>query len=207
MNCKSFRPLLGASLALAVWVAGSLQPVAARGVGVLERLVARAANVDDPAEATSPVEILIERWSTEKEVEALGGTLVKAGPATLLPALQQTWQRAGVVLTPGIIGAGARARTRRARNLMFAHEIKTAAGRQIVVASYEHLALGELPVDPRDQEPEFTLVDIRLGTDGKGIGKVASAASVALNKTTKLIEVQDYSKQPVRLSDVRSEKP
>jgi hypothetical protein len=194
-------------VAVAACIAVSPQPNAARNSSVLERFVARASNVDDPTEASSPVEIMIERWSTDKEAESLGTTLVKSGAHTLLPALQQTWQRAGVVLTPGIIGAGARARIRRARNLMFAREIVTAKGRQVVVAGYEHLALGELPVDTRDQEPEFTLVDIRFGSDGKGIGKVASAANVALNTATKLLEVQNYTAQPVRLTQVRSERP
>jgi hypothetical protein len=207
MDRNHLRPLVGVSLALAMWAVNSLQPIAAPGEVVLERFVARAANVDDASAATSPVEIMIERWSTDKEVAALGSTLSKGGPATLLPALQQTWQRAGVVLTPGIIGAGSRARTRRARNLMFAHSINTAAGRQIVVAAYEHLALGELPVDPRHLKPEFMLLDIRFGADGKGIGKVGLATSVAVNERTKLIEVHDFAGQPVRLSAVRSEKP
>jgi hypothetical protein len=207
MHLKQFRPLVGVSLALAMWAVNSMQPIAARGEVVLERFVARAANVEDASEATSPVEIMIERWSTDKEVAALGTTLSKGGSGTLLPALQQTWQRAGVMLTPGIIGAGSRARTRRARNLMFAHSINTATGRQIVVAAYEHLALGELPVDPRNVKPEFMLLDIRFGADGQGIGKVGLATSVALNETTKLIEVHDFAAQPVRLSGVRSAKP
>ena len=76
--------------------------------GRVERFVARATSVEDPKEATSPIDIMIERWSTEKEFEALSAALTQHGPDTLLPTLQTTWQRAGIVMTPGIIGAGAR---------------------------------------------------------------------------------------------------
>jgi len=64
-------------------------------------------------------------------------------PATAIEALGKVFQRVGVVQIPGQLGAGARARTRRARNLKYAHEVKTANGRQIVLATDMYMGLGE----------------------------------------------------------------
>jgi hypothetical protein len=104
-----------------------------------------------------------------------------------------------------MIGSGARARLRRARPLKFAREIKTPTGRQVVIGADQRLGLGEDPRTFRSVQPEFTLIDIRLGPDGKGVGKVAPAAQVTYNKQTKALEIENFGAQPVRLKDVRSE--
>ena len=66
--------------------------------------------------------------------------------------------------------------------------------------------LGEPTRDFQSSDSEFTLIDVRLGTDGKGIGKVVPAADVTFNKATLTFDVENYAAQPVRLSDVTSEK-
>ena len=204
MNVTHLRPIAAILCAAAVCVVASPRADAARNSGILERFVARAVDVADPTEATKPIEILIERWSTAEEVETLRGTIPR-GPETLLPALQKTWRPAGVVLTPGIMAAGFRALGRRAQNLLFAREMKTAKGRQVILAAEQHLWLGE-KAGRRLEDYEFTLIDIRFGPDGKGIGKLASAANAVYNKKTKLIEVKDYTAEPARLIEVRSER-
>ena len=205
MRRASLRAALAALVAAAACIVVSPHANAARTAGPLERFVARATSVEDPKEATSPIDIMIERWSTEKEFEALSAALVQHGPDTLLPTLQTTWQRAGIVMTPGIMGAGSRARLRRNQNLMFAREIITPTGRQVILAADRHLPLGEKPAAVREIEYEFTLIDIRFDQDGKGIGKIATPDKVVYNKQTKILEIGDYNKLPVRLIEVRSE--
>ena len=205
MNTKFLRPMVAILCTAAVSVVVSPHADAARNSGALERIVARAVDVADPTQATRPIDILIQRWSTAEELDALRGT-IPHGPETLLPALQKTWRPAGVLLSPGIMSAGARGLERRAQNLLFAREIITAQGRQVVFAADQHLLLGE-KAGRRLEDYEFTLVDIRFGPDGKGIGKVAAAANVVYNKNTKLIEVKNYTAAAVRLVDVKSEKP
>ena len=205
MNVARLRPIVAMLGAAAVCIAVSPHTDAARTSGILERIVARAVDVADPTQATRPIDILIERWSTAEEVEPLRGTIPR-GTETLLPALQKTWRPTGVVLSPGIMNAGERALGRRAQNLLFARETTTAKGRQVILASDQHLWLGE-PAGRRTDGSEFTLIDIRFGPDGKGIGKVASAANAVYNKNTKLIEVKNYTAEPVRLTEVRSARP
>jgi hypothetical protein len=77
----------------------------------------------------------------------------------------------------------------------------------VILASDEHLALGETRLEARKEIYEFNLMDIRFGPDGTGVAKVAGAGDVAFNPATKALEVKNYATQPVRLVDVRFEKP
>ena len=54
---------------------------------------------------------------------------------------------------------------------------------------------------------EFSLVDIRIGAEGKGVGKVARAGNIAYNKDAKILEVADYSKLPAQLTEVQLDMP
>jgi len=209
INGDRFRPILAPLLGAGLCLALMPHPRADGRSAVLEQLreqfVARAVSVSGPADA-GPIEIYVERWSTDNEVDTLRGALVQGNAGKLLPVLQQQKRRAGVVLMPGVQGHGARARTRTPRNLLFAREIVTPTGRRVVAASDEHLGLGELGLDARRSISEFNLIDIRFGENGPGVGKVAAAADVAFSPGTKMFEVKNYANQPVRLMDVRSEK-
>jgi hypothetical protein len=171
-----------------------------------ERFVARAASESDRA-ATSRIEIMIQHWSTDQERDNLVDALLKHGPDALLPAIQKVLKRpAGVVVIPGIPGAGARVRTRQARDVVFARSIETPNGRQVILATDRSLAFGE-PTKDWSPDYAFALLDIRFGPDGAGVGKLAPPAKVVYNKETKIIELDNYGAQPVRLTDVRSERP
>jgi hypothetical protein len=210
MKNMSFGPVVAPLVGLALCVLVMPQPRADGRSAVLEQLreqfVARAVSVSGPADA-GPIEIYIERWSTDDEVDTLRGALVQGNAGKLLPVLQQQKRRAGVVLMPGVQAHGARTRTRTPRNLLFAREVVTPTGRRVIAASDEHLGLGELGLDARRSISEFNLIDIRFGENGTGVGKVAAAADVAFSPATKMFEVKNYANQPVRLMDVRSEKP
>jgi hypothetical protein len=156
--------------------------------------------------AAARIDILIERWSTDQERESLATAMSKDGPAGLLSTMQGIRQRAGVLLMPGVQGAGARGRIRRPINLYFAREVKTATGTQLVLAADHYLAFGQ-PTVEWPSAFEVSLLDIRFAKDGIGIGKVAPATALALNASTKAIEVANFETRPARLLDVRSERP
>ena len=205
MSRVSVRPILAIAFA-AAFLAVSPRPDAAGTAAVIEHFVARAPSESDPA-ATSRIDIMIEHWSTDQERDSLRETLLQGGPDALLPALQKVLKRpAGVVVIPGIPGAGARVRTRQARNVLFARDIETPKGRQVIIATDQYLAFGE-PTKTWPSDYKFTLLDIRFGPDGKGVGKLAPPGKVVYNKETKLIELENYAAQPVRLAEVRAEKP
>jgi len=203
---RILTPLFGAALCLAATPhTGAVQRSAILEQFV-ERFVARATSASG-AEDAGRIDIYIQRWSTDKELDSLRGTLTEGAPDKLLPVLQNLQRRAGVILMPGVQGLGARSRTRTPHNLLFAREVVTPTGRRVIAASDERLGLGESRRDGRRSFEEFNLMDIRFGPDGTGVGKLATAADVAYSPATKILEVKNYATQPVRLIDVRSEKP
>lgn len=204
MNGVIHRTIFACLLA-AVCFAASPRPDAAQGTPVIARFVATAVSMSGVVRGR--IDILIERWSTDQEWEDFRGALAKSDPAKLFPVLHGDQREAGVVLMPGIMGLGTRARQRRPSAFQLAREIDTPAGRRVVVATDQNFGFGERVVDPTALPPEVTLLDIRFGPDGNGIGKLAPAAKFDYNKETKIFELANYGAQPVRLTDVRSEKP
>jgi hypothetical protein len=171
-----------------------------------------------------PVEIRITRWSTDDELQDLRAALSESSPGPALPVFRKPRPEAGVLLMPGMQGLGERVRIQWALTFQFARQIDTPSGRQVVIATDHHLRFGEPPpgrvvYNATDAhaatgtsaetvpEPEFTLLDIRFGPDGKGIGKMAPAAKVAYNAAKKTFEIDNFTAQPVRLSAVNSTRP
>jgi hypothetical protein len=179
---------------------------AARRTDFPAQFVARAISVSGPEDA-GRIDIYVERWSTDEELDKLAGTLKEGGPGELLTVLERQRRRAGVLLMPGVQAHGERVRTRTPKNLKFAREIVTPAGRRVILASDERLGLGESRLDARKEIYEFSLMDIRFGPDGTGVAKVAAAGDVVYNPETKILELKDYDTKPVRLINVNSAKP
>ena len=156
--------------------------------------------------AGARIDILIERWSTDQERADLVAGLAAGGPDGMLTKMQSIRRRAGVLLMPGVQGAGARARIRRPVNIYFAQKLETAGGSRVVLATDHYLALGQPTVDwPADFE--VSMLDIRFTGDGAGVGKVGLAAKLAYNKDTGAFELANYEAAPARLITVRAEKP
>ena len=218
MNHVILRTLLAPFAAAVLCMAASSWPGAAAVPGPIERIVATAADLTGGSAGAGRIDIVIERWSDDAEAAALFKPLLASSPDRLLDAIQKVTRRVGFIQSPGVAGAGARAHERRARNIFFAREIATPAGRQVIVATDHHLNFGEARPSlfnddgshswsyAQEPEVEFTLIDVRLGPDGTGVAKFATAANVAYDKDTKAIEVTHFDAQPVRLMNVRSEK-
>jgi hypothetical protein len=223
-------PFAGAVMCLALMPRPDAAVPGATGATAAQ-FVARALDPADAKDA-GPVEIVIRRWSTDADAESLRKTL-SANAADQSTPMFRPVPEAGIVLVPGVQGLGARVRDRRPLTVQFARDIVTAAGRQIVIATDHRIALGEPQPSSRlgvafeqmvsggraadaprlrseaeiaaeaASHPEFMLLEIRLGPDGKGVGKTASAADVVYDKDKKTFEIKNYTAAPVRLSDVR----
>ena len=162
-------------------------------------------SLDEKGTYAGPVDIYIERWSTDEERDnVVKPLLAKNGHDAVLEALGHVRVRVGYVLTPGIQNAGFRTLTRRSWNINYAHEVKTPNERRIVVAAQDSLPIGEFPRDvaTRDTQHQLAVLDIRFDRDGKGTGKMADARKIAFNPSIKTIEIVKYDSEPVRLADV-----
>ena len=171
------------------------QPVKRRPIERLSAVTVKMSNVGRPG--ADKVEIVIERWSSERERDALIATLKDKGPDALLTALQKL-PRVGYIRRAGG-GLG--------WDLHFARERKLEdGGRQIVLATDRPMSYWEAANQPRSAEYDFTIADIRFDGDGKGVGKLSVAAKVSVNDKTGMVEIEDFGTEPVRMTEVISER-
>jgi hypothetical protein len=162
-------------------------------------------SLDADGTYAGPVDIFIERWSTDQERDnVMKPLLAKSSSDAVLAALESVRVRVGYVLTPGVQNSGLRTLGRRSWNIDYAHEVSAKGGRRIVLASQDYLPIGEFPRDvaARGTQHQLAVVDIRFDRDGKGVGKIAGSQKVAFNKAMDSIEIVKYDAEPVRLADV-----
>jgi hypothetical protein len=186
----------GIALAALLSVASSSVTVEAQKRPI-ERLLATSVNMSNVGSTNAGrIEIVIERWSSERERDELIATLKDNGSDALLDKLQKM-PRVGYIRDANGASIG--------WDLHFARERKLDdGGRQIVLATDRPISAWEAFNRPRSSDYEFTLADIRFDGDGKGVGKLAVAAKITTNPMTGAIEIENFSSEPVRLTEVTS---
>ena len=158
-------------------------------------LTAFAVDMSNMANRTraGTVDIVINRWSSDEERDTLRAALREGGTDTLLKALQKIKEPAGYIRTPSSIGYP----------LRFARQIPNPdGGKRIIVATDRYVSFLEATTQPRTIDYPFMLVDIRLGPDGKGTGKLMPLAKVTESEDH-VVEIENYASEPVRLNEVR----
>ena len=186
-----------AALTAALMSLSPLVTVDAQNRQPIERLLATSVNMSNvgPA-APGRIEVVIERWSSERERNELIATLKDKGSDALLSKLQNM-PRVGYIRDANGSTVG--------WDLHFARERKLEdGGRQIVLATDRPISAWEAFNRPRSSDYEFTLADIRFDGDGKGVGKLAVAAKISTDDETGRIEIENFSSEPVRLTEVTS---
>ena len=203
MSRRSLRPILASvGVVLAICLLSVREGSAQRQPPIAKFEAMAMDTASATPQRAGHIEIAIEHWSKDGVGEKLGEA-VKGGAAKLLDTLKNAGSPIGVINSPGFQGLGARARLPRSQSLLYARDLKTASGRQVVIATDEHLGFGEPGKErARSEANEFTVIDIRFGGDGKGVGKIALADHVTYNAETKSIELADYDKLPASLVDV-----
>ncbi len=184
------RAAVAATLALVLRPAGTA-PAAADDA--LLHLRAWAINLNNNAR-TNTVDIVIERWSSPAEIDKLRGVLLE-DRTKLLDAVQKVKPRCGYFRTSNTLGW----------DIQFAHETQLEDGtRKIVIATDRPVSFYEARNNPRSRDYEFTLAEIRLPKDpkAKGQGKAIPAAKVTWDKEKNTLEIENYSREPVRLNEI-----
>ena len=178
--------LAGASLGATSQVASNSQR---------ERFTAVAVNISNVGRTgATPVDIVIERWTTDAERDRLMAIFKERGDKALLDALRDL-PRVGTISTPGSLGY----------DLRYARQLPGGdGGRRIVLATDRPVGFWEAVHAPRTLDYPFTLIEMHVNKDGTGEGKLALAAKLTLNDNVLVIE--DYANQPVMLNEVRKTK-
>ena len=163
----------------------------------LERYVALAVNLGGTPGPTGAgtVEITIDNWSTDAQRDQLMKTLIDKGPEKLLDTLQKM-PRVGSIRTPNSIGY----------DLHYARKNPLdEGGDQIVLATDRYIGFWEAANRPRTVDYPFTLIEMRVGKDGVGEGKMSLFTKITYDKKKNQVVLEDYGSQPVLLTQVRRE--
>jgi hypothetical protein len=188
-------------LALSLLTAGLL--LAGSGTGLAqtmgdpERFTAFAVNMGTVGRGGANTVIMqIDRWSTDAERDTLIKAFQDKGSNGLLRALQRN-KRVGFIRLPNSLGY----------DLRFARQVPGEdGGRRIIIATDRRIGFQEARQNARTMDYPFSLIEMRINAQGEGEGKFAVATRITYNKDKQVIELENYSSEPVRLTTIRAEK-
>ena len=160
-----------------------------------ERFTANAVNISNVGRTgATPLDLVIERWSTDSERDRLMEIFKSKGPDGLLDALRDL-PRVGYLRTPDSLGY----------DLRYARQMPGEdGGRRIVLITDRPIGFWEARNRPRTIDYPFTLIEMRLDGDGRGEGKLSIATKITLNGDVLVLE--NYANQPVMLNDIRRQR-
>jgi hypothetical protein len=180
--------------------------VHAQTVGEPIRLSAWAVNMSNIATGANAVmDIRVNRWSTDREREELIATFLEGGQDKLLDKLRDVPIK-GRMNIPAWPGPDPN-QVRLGWNLRLAMRTPLEdGGTSILLATDRYMSFAEVRNRPRIYDYPFTFLEIRLTRDGTGEGKMAVATQLRFDKKEKTIIFENYSSEPVRLTNVRIER-
>ena len=188
-----FRRASAVALAVAAAAAISIGS-SAQTMGTPERYTANAINMNRGAAGT--IEIVVNRWSSDKDRDRLMSVLLDKGPEKLLDVLQDM-PRMGYFRAPGNLGW----------DVHFARKVPLPdGGERVVLVTDRRINFWEASNRPRSIDYPFTVIELRLNRDGEGEGKMSIATKIIPDKENNIVTLENYDIQPVLLTNVRREK-
>ena len=179
--------------ALGAWLAVAA-PSAQSNMAQPEKYSAFAVDtsITAPRARTSPVDITINRWSTDAERDQLLSVFRQKGQDGLLEALQKL-PVVGYINTPGSLRY----------DLHFALQRPEAeGGRMIFLMTDRYIGAWEAANRPRTIDYPFMLIQLQLDKSGTGVGKASIYTKITQAKDG-TIELENFSSQPVSLNEVK----
>lgn len=182
-------PLALVGVLLGVLAAG----LSAQTAGEPQRYTATA--VLGGGRGTTALEIVIDRWSTQADRNRLISVL-EQGQDKLLDALKDA-PKVGYIRNPMSI----------AWDLHFAQRaVLPDGGEQITVATDRPVGFWEEANQARTLDYPFTIVTLKVNTEGEGDGTMALAAKLTADKNSNSIVVENFGLQPIKLEAVKRAK-
>jgi hypothetical protein len=187
-----FRRISAAALGVAA-LSLVTSAATAQTMGTPERYTANAINMN--VSASGPIEIAVDRWSSDADRDKLMGAMLKSGPDKLLDTLQDM-PRMGYFRVPGQLGI----------DIHFARKVPLPdGGERIVMVTDRRIGFWEAANRPRTIDYPFTVIELRLNRDGEGEGKMSVATKIIAETSQNIITLENYDTQPVMLKNVRRE--
>lgn len=165
-------------------------PVTFHAVGVNLSNVGKA--------GATPLDITIERWTSDEELARLKDALVEKGSDALLSALQKGKRVGFIRASSG--GLGWDIRYARQTDL-------PGGGHRVVFATDRPMSFAERTNHPRSADYEFLVGEMHIGANGKGEGKLVPRARIVYDEPGRTIIIENYANQPVRLGQITEKRP
>jgi len=166
----------------------------AQTMGTPERYTASAININNGR--ADNIDITVNRWSTEKQRDALMMVVRRKGPEKLLDALQDM-PVMGHFGAPGNLSW----------DIHFARKVPLPdGGERVVLVTDRRIGFWEAANQPRSIDYPFTVIELRLNRDGEGEGTMSIATKVIYDKEQNMITLENFQNQPVRLTNITREK-
>ena len=188
-----FRRFWYATVALAAIGSAAVldQGLSAQTMGSPERYTATAMNINNGQ--ASNIDITVNRWSTDKQRDALMAAVTQKGPEKLLDALEDM-PAVGHFGAPGNLSW----------DIHFARKMPLPeGGERVVLITDRRIGFWEAANQPRSIDYPFTFIDIRLNRDGEGEGKMSLATKVIYDKKDNMISLENFQTSPVLITNVR----
>ena len=186
-----------AALSAALIAVSTALPAAQSNLAAPEKFTAFAVDISNtaPRAGATSVDVTINRWSTDAERDQLLSVFREKGQDALLSALQKL-PVVGGISTPGSLRY----------DIHFARQKPEAeGGRMIFLMTDRYITAWEAANRPRTIDYPFTLIQLQVDKDGKGVGK-ASIATKITQEAHGTIELENFSSQPVMLNQVHKVK-
>lgn len=193
---RSVSSLVAAALALAA-IVGTAETVAAqqqhaaRYYGIIINMRAEV-----PGTATTPVNIVINRWSTAEEQDQVLTTILEQGGKALLGVLQKM-RPVGSVAPIGGVGF----------NVPYATRSRGLDGlERILLLSDRPMSFAERWYAGRSTEYPFMLIELTIRPSGEGEGRIIVAARLNADKFNRTLVVENLDIQPMQITNVKRER-
>ena len=188
------RSMFAAAASASIVALMTAIPAAQSNMAKPEKFTAFAVDTSNtaPRANATTVDIQINRWSTDAERDQLLQVFRDKGQDALLSALQKL-PVVGAIRTPGSLNY----------DLHFARQRSEAeGGRMIFLMTDRYIGAWEAMNRPRTIDYPFTLIQLQLDKDGRGVGK-ASIATQITQEPDGTIVLENFSNQPVMLNEVK----
>jgi hypothetical protein len=193
MMPNSLRHFMAAAVVCSgTWIVGSV--AFAQTMGTPERFSASAMDINTGRAGN--IDITVDRWSGDKQRDALISTMLQKGPEKLLDALQDM-PAVGHFGAPGNLSW----------DLHFARRASLPeGGERVTLITDRRISFWESANQPRSIDYPFTVIELRLNRDGEGEGTLSIATKVIYDKKENMITLENYQTSPVRLTNVKRER-
>jgi hypothetical protein len=191
------RSALIAAIAAAVLTLSMAATSAQSNMAKPEKFTAFAIDISNtaPRANSSVVDIEIKRWSTDAERDQLLEVFRAKGQDGLLAALQKM-PVVGGIRTPGSLNY----------DIHFARQrSEEDGGRMIFLMTDRYIGAWEAANRPRTIDYPFTLIQLDLDKNDRGVGKASIATQITQDPDGTIV-LENFSSQPVMLNEVRPAK-